>query len=54
MAFPVLMYGWESWTIPEAEHGIINEKYIKGFLVCGQNEKSPQKLKQTKQIYTFC
>ena len=24
MAFPVLIYGWESWTIQEAKHGIID------------------------------
>ena len=30
-----------------------NGKYIKSFLGCGQIEKSPQKQKQMKQIYTF-
>ena len=39
MAFPVVMYGCESWTISSAEHQridaltVVLEKTLKGFLV---------------------
>ena len=42
------MKGQSRWNL-----NYINGKYIKTFLACGQNGKSPQKLKQTKQIYTL-
>ena len=41
------------WKVRVDETNYINGKYIKTFLACGQNEKSPQKLKQAKQIYTL-
>ena len=49
MVFPVVMYGWESWTIKKAEHRRIN-----AFELCVVLEKtleSPLDCKEIQPVY---